>query len=54
MAENAIKRENRMRSGSNLTKLLDLVELSHINLYKLILYFFNFSVKNYSLFKSKK
>jgi hypothetical protein len=38
----------------NLTKLSDLVEISHMNLQKLILYFFNFFIKSYSLFKSKK
>jgi hypothetical protein len=42
---------NAMRSTPNLMRISDLVEISHINLNKLILYFF---VKNYSLFKSEK
>jgi hypothetical protein len=54
MVENAIKRENEMTSVPNLMKLSDLVEIGHMNLKKLILYLFDFSVKIYSLFKSEK
>jgi hypothetical protein len=43
-----------MRSALNLGKHSYLIEINHINLLKLIFYFFNFSVKNYSLFKSEK
>jgi hypothetical protein len=32
MDENATKRENGMKSAPNLTKLADLVEISHMNL----------------------
>jgi hypothetical protein len=42
-----------MRSTLNLIKHLDLVEISHINLQKLILHFFYFSIKSYSLFNSE-
>jgi hypothetical protein len=54
MVENAIKKENGMTSVLNLMKLSDLVEIGHMNLKKLILYLFDFSVKSYSIFKSEK
>jgi hypothetical protein len=54
MTENAIKRKNGTISTLNLIKLLDLVEINHMNLEKLILYFFDFYIKSYSLFNSEK